>query len=984
MFKQSKQRSFSLNSLEISLENHKENLNPNTNPSKTHAKNKLSQVKKAKEKIQKVLNFEIQEYEHIQEKFLNKKDYLSNKEQDLVSDLIETNRLYQQEKSKKICPLEELLANPECRAGFFAEIYSEFEEILGFFPENSRENSRICDWKEQFLHFHEKKIQIFHEFFDLKLSEMQKKECKSMLKEEIQGKVMQNIEYALALEELETRLNEYRRGIDEFPQEISKFSQETQDINKESQDYSKENSKESLKEISKENSQENRLLTLRKELSEMNCSLNLQKTERNELFLNMKTCKENLQFLTSELEIGRKRRHFLQKFIREAEIQNNMKEFEENIKGCLKEKRCWFIDKSQKLFDYHGLLIGKSHRNCENFIEEQKKMIEEIKRFPEGEDKEIYGVLKEGMEKNKHFLQNLSVFFEFKQDIYRQVAYLLNNLEQKTIEFEEVSKRKDELEIEFHQKETTLYFSSKQFVRKQAEITQISSNIIKIKDFLAFSSSNTEDLNKCIAMTTEEIQSISKKRSQNQILLNGLRKEFPEENGYLIGNKVSELYGLLIQEKAFIEILKENYKREEVLDSIFKRYYAGLIRNFNLLENKEGLELDSGLSIQTNLQLFEDKIDMLRGELDRMKTENLREMCQMNGELLKQQLRIDENRQKINALDRYIANIKVENNMKTTQTTKHSEESMEIELNNSNLVYNPKDKKIIDTNKTMKQRHKSFSFANGAVENSKYGNVSIDLRLNQGFSKKRKDSLAGKHYFFQENRIKAEENRIKDEKSSFLEKSQKINNNQKSKKKSMDLLFDQEASNNNISSKSFLEKTSIDLPLQMSINYKNNNPNKYENKVKSDKEIKEKILKNGFEVYRILKNERGFVMGNEKESVQKLRLLKIDVREKKIELWKKYNLAGKEKMVLENCFLFVDIKEFDSEIIAKKVKIDGKNKGQEKVSKEIIASFVVSQLGALKFSVKNYSEGREFKAILKEVGIEKKNRKSVSGIKGMR
>ena len=58
-----------------------------------------------------------------------------------------------------------------------------------------------------------------------------------------------------------------------------------------------------------------------------------------------------------------------------------------------------------------------------------------------------------------------------------------------------------------------------------------------------------------------------------------------------------------------------------------------------------------------------------------------------------------------------IENIKVENNIKTTQTTKHSEESLEIDaVNKSNLTYNPKINKV--------NRHKSFSFVNSTVNNN--------------------------------------------------------------------------------------------------------------------------------------------------------------------------------------------------------------------------------------------------------------------------
>ena len=74
-----------------------------------------------------------------------------------------------------------------------------------------------------------------------------------------------------------------------------------------------------------------------------------------------------------------------------------------------------------------------------------------------------------------------------------------------------------------------------------------------------------------------------------------------------------------------------------MLSKVFKRFYEGLMRNFNLLENKEGFSLDSGLSIQSNLQLFESKIEMLKSELEKVKTENLREMCQLNIEMLRQQ-----------------------------------------------------------------------------------------------------------------------------------------------------------------------------------------------------------------------------------------------------------------------------------------------------------------------------------------------------------
>ena len=1112
MLKKSKPtRSFSLNSLEFSLDIPQENIDPNKihhrknstinektsfhvkNPSKdssnfeinskllenieeksekysrniekiarnnegNQAKLKLLQVKKAKEKIQRVLDSDLMQYEYFYEKFVNKKEYLSIKEQEVFADLIETNRRYKEEKSKKFCPLEELLANPDYRAAFFSDLYSEFEEIieiLDFF--------KIHDEKTEFLNFHQAKIKGFHDFFELKMKELQVKEINAMLKEDIQGKVIQSIEFAFELEECENRLSEYRRTLDDIMEkrefqenhgffennddnkkenyktleefeENTGFSVKNQEKNKEishknevifeipAENFENEENHEKnlkIKEISykneenlknDENSQNHndnrtlslealefpfprslysqetpkptqgtrqntretqqsiRLSLLQKDLSTINNTISQQKLDKNEIFLNLKACKEMIKQLKIELENGRKRRNFLQKSLLDAETMNNMKEFEENLKGCLQEKSCYFNENIVKFFDYKGLFIGSFPKDYDEILEQQKRIIEEVKVFPNGEEKVFENVIKKGLERNKHFIQNLSVFFEFKQDLYIQVGGLLRSIEEKSKDYEDILKKKYELEIELQQKETSLFFLSKQNNRKQTELSQISSNIIKIKDFLAFSAVSTpEELTKGIMRSNDEIQGILEKRLKNQKILDDLLKQLPyDENAYLLGNKVAELYGILTGEKSWFEKLREIIENDEVLSKVFKRFYEGLMRNFNLLENKEGFSLDSGLSIQSNLQLFEGKIEMLKNELEKVKTENLREMCQLNSEMLRQQLSIDENRQKIKALDRYIENIKVENNIKTTQTTKPSEESLEIDaLNKSNLTYNPK------INKNL--RHKSFSFVNNAVnnniDNAKYGNVSIDLRGGDRGSNGGVITHNNKSYFFQENRIKKENN---SKKGSFLGNNQSKIIRKKSIK-SIDLVNSQDISGN-FSSKSFIEKNSMDFPLQIPTNTIKTNTIKTKQPLmqkttisqKVSKDIKIKILKDGLEVYKVTGNEKS--VNNSTDMKEKPRILKIDKNEKKIDLIKKYSLAGKEKIALENSFLLSDIKSFELEVMMRKI--------NKNIIKEICFKFDVSQLGLLKLRAKNYEEGKGFNEIMKEAGVEHKNIKN--------
>lgn len=1075
MFKLSKQRSSSLGSLYSNPNLSKENISPNNNSLKIQAKNKLFQVKSAKAQILKVFNSDLQEYEHFYESFLNKKEYLSTKEQELLSDLIETNRLYQQEKSKKACPLDELLCDFDSRAGYFSEIYAEFEEILLFYDCNFAENNDVKAWKQQFILLHAKKIQTFHEFFDLKLKENQLKETKLMLKEEIQGKIIQNIEYAFSLEELETRTNEYQRALEDRNRENNRLVSEDQEnniainnksyenhINNNNNSFCNKKCSENLdilalnpdinqeknrivyitdEDLNQENilcnqyeenptqissfsiksdnpSQENRLKTIKQQLNDLTISIAQQKNARNELFLILKAWKDKLKNLSSELENGKKKRHCLQKFIAEAEIQNNMQDFEENIKSCLNEKGLfWLNETSHRYFDYKYLLLGKFPLDYDGINHKQQDILDEIKRFPSNTiNGEIAEVLKQGTLKNKHFRDNLSVFFEFKEDLYSQVFVLLKILQEKSLEYDEALKKKYELEIEFHQKETTLYFSSKQASRKQAEITQLSSNIIKIKDFLAFSSfSSTEDLNLCIQATNEEMQRISRKRIENQKVLDQLLKEFPEEIDYLLANKVSELYGVLVLEKGLMEALKDKYESNGNNHLLFKRFYVGLIRNFNLLENKESLGDQSNLTIQSNLQLFEEKIEMLSSDLEKMKTENLREMCQMNGEMVRKQLRVEESRQKIKALDKYIRDIKTDNNIKTL-TTKQTEESFDrSELNKSNITYNPKiltenkkaslkpshkHAKSITYSQNIKSkniigpqiknhknpdtiRHKSFSFVNSGGETAKYGNVSIDLlgktNGNIAITVRKKSSFISNYSIHKPYFIKAKNENNPNE----------ING--KTTKKSLDISNEQELS---VSSKSFLERANsvLDFPLQLvSKSTKNLEKQTVQplkniangiNIVSASSDIKEKILKFGLEVYKLQNiNYNNSIMKFNNENLLKLRLLKIDLHGKKIELFKKYVLAGKDKIAIENSLFFNDIKHYEIETKFKK------NTGKKKISneelKEIEFRIEVSSLGVLRIKMKDYREGKEFRGLLREVGIEERT-KSVCMVKKMR
>jgi len=133
-----------------------------------------------------------------------------------------------------------------------------------------------------------------------------------------------------------------------------------------------------------------------------------------------------------------------------------------------------------------------------------------------------------------------------------------------------------------------------------------------------------------------------------------------------------------------------------------------------------------------------------------------------------------------------------------------------------------------------------------------------------------------------------------------------------------------------------------DFPLQLP---KTNNNKK--------REFKGKILESGLEIFKLT--------GNDKNSdCLKPRILKIFYKEKKMEVWKRYELGGKEKIAVENNFNFKDLKRFEVEVYLRKNK------------KEALFKLEVAFMGLLRIKAKEYDEAKEFKTFLKEIGVEEK------------
>lgn len=886
-----KTRSYSLTNLD-SLQDDK---NPNI---LFPAKSKMSQIKTAKKHIEKALNNDISNYEQLSENFLKKKEYFLHKEQSIVHELIKTQRLFEQEKSKIFCPITEILCIPEKRAAFFSDLYIFEGEILEILEEN--------ELKIAFQEIFNKKIEAFHDFFQLKLNEMQKKEGMSMLKEDLNGKIMQNIEYALAIEELEARLKEYESYENSLPIEKD--------------DNNSKNTSSSSLNIKKD--------LISQEIENLTQNLKLQKIQRNQILLEL----QNFEKIYKENNNKNKDFRYI---IKEIENRNQIKDLENSVKMCLSEKNLhWFIHFCEKVFISKKLLMCHKLTKEEvlKIMKEQNKIFNEVSNFPNS-DIQIYEVISEGIKKNKHFKENLTVFLQFNEDLLRQIFNILEEMEQKFHENQNILERKYKLDLEFHEKETSIYFLSNQIAKKQAEISQLSSNVFKVKDILAYNEkkpSSKSEISERIVLAKAEICDLVNKRTENQKKFDELMKtryDF-DENDFNLNKKISELYTLLINEKNLIEKLQET----QIINQkhpVFTGFYLVLMKNFGLLENKESvLQSEEAES----LRLFQEKIDELKGDIEKVKRESTKEMCLMNGEMVRQQLKLEENKQKIKVLDKYLLNFKAENNIKTTQTTKNSEESV--------LDISAGENKIKKKNTT---KNKSFSFVNNnnnkSIENqARYGNTIIELKTN-----KNKKSI--KNYSICNSSI--EKNQAHDFEA----------NNLKTGMGSID-----------INKKSV---NILDLPLQlpnaraMKEIPNIQNCNKMQKKINVNfTDIKEKIIQKNIEIF--------------KTSLQKPRFLKIFWSEKKIEIWKKYTLAGKEKVALENCFLFADIKQFDTQAFAKK---NDKNS-----TKEVLFKIEISSLGNLSFFVKNYQEGKDLKAFLKGVlEIQKRNdEKSLKALKKLR
>ena len=328
-------------------------------------------MKKAKENIQKVLYSDIQEYQI----FDNKKDYFSNKESSLISDLLKQIDCIMLKK-RALKTLYPFYYQTFPQKAFLQTLHNESLQILLLFKKKPI-RTRFCELNEE-------KIKGFQAFFKAKEEEIRRNEEQEMLKEDIQGKIMRNLEYALLLEDCENRLLEGQKALS--------------DLRKESMN-----------------------LNLSGEMPDYN--LKEKKNKKNDLIFNIKVSEENIRVLMGELDSLRKKTENLKKFINQIEIENNMIDFEGNLKNCLNEgKNQWFYIINRSIFGYKELFDEENEIDFDEIQEKQNLLLDEIRRFPNINHKsDIYEVLIEGSKKNKHFKDILVVFFEFILDIFEKI-----------------------------------------------------------------------------------------------------------------------------------------------------------------------------------------------------------------------------------------------------------------------------------------------------------------------------------------------------------------------------------------------------------------------------------------------------------------------------------------------------------------------------------------------------------------------------------
>ena len=439
-----------------------------------------------------------------------------------------------------------------------------------------------------------------------------------MLKEDIQGKIMRNLEYALLLEDCENRLLEGQKALS--------------DLRKESMN-----------------------LNLSGEMPDYN--LKEKKNKKNDLIFNIKVSEENIRVLMGELDSLRKKTENLKKFINQIEIENNMIDFEGNLKNCLNEgKNQWFYIINRSIFGYKELFDEENEIDFDEIQEKQNVLLNEIQRFPNINHKsEIYEVLIEGSKKNKHFKDNLAVFFEFRQDIFEKIKAFYGPFQRKVqiFESEKIKKRGLLLELEEHERSILLFEAE-----NNRHNNNNNPNMIKIKDLLNISSQE-KDLLVLIEKSEAETLKINEKRAENQGFLSELLKL--EKEGILSGKEqiliaISNIYETLIKEKALIEDLKENIaigNNNSEIEPLMELFYSGLNRNFNLLETNRKTEYFHE-NIEKNLDLYRQKLDFLSNRLDKTKSEHLQEMCLLNEKILSQQLKIEKDQEKIKTLERFI------------------------------------------------------------------------------------------------------------------------------------------------------------------------------------------------------------------------------------------------------------------------------------------------------------------------------------------
>lgn len=559
---------------------------------------------------------------------------------------------------------------------------------------------------------------------------------------------------------------------------------------------------------------------------------------------------------TSLEDFANNLREFLQ--IVEKEHGDGLKDLENSIKNCLTttENVQIFTSLLENVVNFKSFLEESCEfleKSLENRIKQQKSLRNSILKFPDCESREIYELICEGSKKNKHFRENFSAFCEFFGDLFAQIQE----------NYQETQEKREKL-------------------NKNRLKSSKNSDFIKLKDLFTVKS--------------RDFLEITAKKARNLEFVDEISREIASfsPNSHQITEKTAQLYDILTEERLFVEFLQE----KGVKALIFDDFYVDLLGNYRLLDNFEANEAEN--IDFSDFSLFEAKIQAIKEELHRVRAENAKEICEINGEILKKQLELQENKEKIQVLDRYSRNFKLENNLKTTQ--------------NSQNTQNTQNSKVSD---------------NSFDENSR------NLGKNPAKPGKRRQSCS----FFTANCRNvasfAAENR------EITRKSKKIPKKSAIYKENTDIF-------NRVPAKA------LDLPLQMGCKQRNS------------REIQEKLAISGLSVQKVAKESVN--------SSRKPRILKLLRESLRVELWKTYFLAGKEKKTLENAFFAKEIKEIDAKAFVKPGNL---------AKKEVLFRIIVENLGELAFFVENYEEAKVFKALLRnfvEISAEKQQKKQNASV----